>query len=58
MTFTVERKIRCLEREIGMRKRVYPSFVLRRKMTQDAADEEIQVLESIKEDYVKSSTDC
>ena len=45
------RKLKCIDRELGMRRRVYPGFVNRGKMSQQAADEEIAVLEAIKADY-------
>jgi hypothetical protein len=51
MNYSAERKVRCINREIGMRKRLYPRFVEQRKITQEFADEEIAVLESIKADY-------
>jgi len=51
MIFPPERKIQCIDREIGMRKRLYPRFIDQGKITQDFADEEIAVLESIRQDY-------
>jgi hypothetical protein len=51
MNISSARKLQCIEREIGMRKRVYPRFVEKGKITQDFADEEIAVLESIRQDY-------
>ncbi len=54
MNFPADRKIQCIDREIGMRKRLYPRFILQRKITQEFADEEIAVLESIREDYEKA----
>lgn len=47
---TTAQKIRCLEREIAMRKRVYPRWVSDGKMKQATADEEIRVMEAIRED--------
>jgi hypothetical protein len=49
--FSRARKLKCIDRELGMRRRVYPGFVDRGKMTQSAADEEIAVMEAIKADY-------
>lgn len=55
MTYSTQRKIACLDREIGMRKRVYPRFVITNKMTETSAKEEIAVLEAIKADYETGS---
>lgn len=57
MTYSTERKIACLDREIGMRRRVYPRFVQVKKMTKEAADEEIAVLEAILVDYTEGAAD-
>lgn len=51
MTFPVGRKIKCLDREIGMRMVLYPGFVKRGKMTQATADEEIAILQEIRQEY-------
>jgi hypothetical protein len=48
---TDEDKLKCLEREIGMRKSVYPRWVYAGKMTQDQADREIACMEAIADDY-------
>ena len=54
MNVSRDRKLQCIDRELGFRKRLYPRFVEQRKITQDFADEEIAVLESIREDYIKT----
>ena len=41
----------CLERELRMRRRVYPRFVQTGKLTQAEADREIAVMEAILADY-------
>lgn len=46
-----ERKIEALERELNMRRRVYPRWVGGGKMTQEKADEEMLVFEAILADY-------
>lgn len=51
--FTAAEKLVCLEREIKMRKRVYPRWVSDRRMSQAKADDEISVMEAIAEDYRK-----
>lgn len=53
--FSVDRKLKCLDRELGMRKALYPSFVRRGKMSEEAAAEEIAVLEAIRSDYEAST---
>ena len=46
-------KLRCIEREIKMRKAVYPKWVAAKRLSQEKADREIAVMEAIKEDYMK-----
>ena len=45
--FTTEDLIACVEREITMRKKVYPRWVEQRKMKADKADWEIAAMEEI-----------
>lgn len=40
-------QIKCVQREIKMRRRVYPWRVSQGKMTRDAADREIAAMEAI-----------
>lgn len=47
-------KIRCLEREIKMRERVYKRWVDIKKMTQTEADHEIACMKAILADYGSS----
>lgn len=51
MTFTNSDKFECLQREIKMRKRVFPRRVQQGKMKQAEADREIACMEAIAEDY-------
>jgi len=44
---TIEDHIKSLNREIAMRKRVYPGFVARGKMTGKEADHEIDAMEAV-----------
>lgn len=44
---SLELQIKCVEREIGMRKRVYPNWVKVRKMSAEKAEYEIKVMESV-----------
>jgi hypothetical protein len=47
---SIEEKIGCLERELRYRQRVYPRLVLAKKMSQQKADREIEVMAAILED--------
>jgi len=49
--FTAEDKMRCAERELKFRVRVYEGMVGSRKMTQRQADREIGLMEAIMQDY-------
>lgn len=51
MLFTTEEKIRCIEREVKLRQRLYPSRVANRRMTQKAAYREIETMKQILDDY-------
>lgn len=53
MTFpiTAADKRACAERELAMRKRVYPRWVSAGKMAQITADREIAVMTAIADDY-------
>jgi hypothetical protein len=44
-------KLKALEREIKMRRSVYPRQVARGSMTQQEADHEIKIFEDIANDY-------
>ena len=50
-------KLKCLAREIGIRKAVYPRRVAEGKMDQRAAVYEIEVMEAILADYQKRARD-
>jgi len=51
MTITYDQKRAAIEREIKMRKRVYPRWVSDGKMSQAKADEEIAIMQAILADY-------
>jgi len=53
MTVTHTDKRKTAERELSMRKRVYPRWVESGKMTQAQATHEIAVMEAIADDYCK-----
>ena len=44
-------KLACLEREIAMRRRVYPKWIASGKLKQEKADREIAVMEAVAADY-------
>jgi hypothetical protein len=52
LLFTVEEKIACLEREIRLRKKVYPNRVLTRRMSQKMAHREIELMQQILDDLL------
>lgn len=45
----LEEQIAEVQRELGMRRKVYPRFVAAGKITQDAADRRVAVLEAVLE---------
>lgn len=47
MTISIEDQIRCVEREIKMRKRAYPRWVAGGRMTQFEADTELAKMEAV-----------
>lgn len=46
---TIEDQIKAVEREIGMRRRVYPNWVASKRMSQEKADKEIAATEAVLE---------
>jgi hypothetical protein len=45
--FSLQDQLTCVHREIGMRERVYPKFVMSGKMKQEAADREIACMKAV-----------
>lgn len=43
----LESQIKCVAREIAMRKRVYPKWVATNRMAKDEADREIATMQSV-----------
>ena len=43
----IDDMIKCVEREIGMRQRVYPRWVEQHKMSQEKADLEIRTMTAV-----------
>ena len=46
---TIEQMIACVEREIGMRERVYPRWVEQKKMLQTTADQELARMRAVRD---------
>jgi hypothetical protein len=46
-TFTTEELIRCAGRELGLRRSTYPKWVRVGRLTQEAADREIALMDAI-----------
>lgn len=46
---TIEDQIKAVEREISMRRRVYPNWVASKRMSQEKADKEIAAMEAVLE---------
>jgi hypothetical protein len=51
ISVSTHEKLKCAERELKMRQRVYPRFVENGKMKQWQADYEIKVMQAIIDDY-------
>jgi hypothetical protein len=45
--FTIAEMIREVEREISLRRRVYPRWVAQGRLTQAAADKQIAIMEAV-----------
>lgn len=44
---SIDSQIACVRREIGLRERVYPRWVLSEKLTQEKADHEIDAMRAV-----------
>lgn len=47
MTVSIEDQIKCVARELALRRNVYKGFVARGKMTQITADKEIEAMTAV-----------
>lgn len=47
MPVSLERQIRCVKRELGKRKNVYPRWVLAGRMTQEQATGELEAMQAV-----------
>jgi len=57
-TITEHDKLRCVERELSFRRRVYARRVEQGKMKEAEADRELAVMECIRQDYHRSAQLC
>ena len=48
---TAQEKLRCVERELSYRRRVYARLVARGKMSEPQRIEELRLMEAIRDDY-------
>jgi hypothetical protein len=55
MSYSAHDKLESIEREIRMRRRVYPGWIAAKRMSKEKADHEISVMEAIAEDYRKQT---
>lgn len=46
-SYSISEQIKCVEREIDMRKRVYPRLIISGKMTQGQADRELDLMKAV-----------
>jgi hypothetical protein len=47
---TAQDKLACVQRELAMRRKLYPRWVAEEKMTQQKSDREIAIMEAIVKD--------
>ena len=47
MPISLEQQIKCVGREIGLRRNVYPKFLMSGRITQEKADYEIAAMEAV-----------
>lgn len=47
MSEVLDRQIKCVERELSMRKRVYPGWIEQGRISQKVADEEIEAMHGV-----------
>lgn len=54
---TAKEKLRCVERELSYRRRVYARLVARGKMSELQRVEELRLMEAIRDDYRDLASD-
>ena len=47
MAVPIDDQVKCVEREISMRERVYPRWIEAKRMTQKKADQEIEAMRAV-----------
>jgi hypothetical protein len=52
MTYTTEQKLKAIERELALRRRVYARQIMTHRISQQFADEQIAIFEAIRRDYL------
>ena len=55
---TFREKLACVERELAMRRNVYPKWVKSGRMKADSAEHQIRAMEAVVEDYRKAWRDA
>ena len=56
MQISLEEMIACVEREIGMRERVYPRWVEQKKLIQATADQDLARMRAVR-DFLMDALD-
>jgi cell fate (sporulation/competence/biofilm development) regulator YlbF (YheA/YmcA/DUF963 family) len=51
VTYTDADKLKEIEREIAMRRKIYPSWIAQNRLSYAAAERQLKILEAIAEDY-------
>lgn len=54
---TLDEQIGCVEREINMRRRVYPQWVHSKRMTKGKADREIETMVEVRNTLMRLKAD-
>lgn len=47
LSIDIDRQIACVRREVSMRRKVYPGWIQRGKMTQEEADRQLSTMEAV-----------
>jgi hypothetical protein len=48
----LDEQLQCVEREITLRRKVYPRFIFNHRMTRENADREIARMEAVRESLI------
>jgi hypothetical protein len=55
MNIKTEDKLKCIKRELGLRRNNYPKWVASGRMKQTIAEHELRVMEAIEADYEREA---